>query len=137
MNQDSEHLRLLSIFHYVVAGLAALFSFFPLFYAGMGWLLLYAAHQPATPGESPPPEAVGWIFIAVGTLWALFSFAVALFIFLAGRALSQRRRYWFAFVIACIECVFLPFGTILGVFTIIVLSRESTKQLFEPSPVQT
>jgi hypothetical protein len=67
----------------------------------------------------------------------LFSFVFALFIFLAGRALAKRRRYWFAFVIACIECIFLPFGTILGVFTIIVLSRESTKQLFEPSPVQT
>jgi hypothetical protein len=40
MNQDSEHLRLLSIFHYVVAGVAALFSFFPLFYVGMGSLLL-------------------------------------------------------------------------------------------------
>jgi hypothetical protein len=31
---------------------------------------------------------------------------------------------------ACIECLFLPFGTILGVFTIIVLSRESVKELF-------
>jgi hypothetical protein len=30
MNQDKEHLRLLAIFHYVVAGLAALLSFFPL-----------------------------------------------------------------------------------------------------------
>jgi hypothetical protein len=40
-------------------------------------------------------------------------------------------------VIACIECIFLPFGTILGVSTIIVLSHESTKQLFEPSPIQT
>jgi uncharacterized membrane protein YuzA (DUF378 family) len=30
MNQDAEHLRLLSIFHYIVGGLAALFSFFPL-----------------------------------------------------------------------------------------------------------
>ena len=26
---------------------------------------------------------------------------------------------------ACIECLFIPFGTILGVFTIVVLSRES------------
>jgi hypothetical protein len=32
MDQDTEQLRLLSIFHYIVAGLAALFSFFPLLY---------------------------------------------------------------------------------------------------------
>jgi hypothetical protein len=30
-------------------------------------------------------------------------------------------------VVACIECIFVPFGTILGVFTLIVLSRESAK----------
>jgi hypothetical protein len=34
MSQDSEHLQLLAIFHYVVAGLAALLSFLPLFYSG-------------------------------------------------------------------------------------------------------
>ena len=28
------------------------------------------------------------------------------------------------------ECLFILFGTILGVFTVIVLSRESVKNLF-------
>ncbi|PYI82572.1 MAG: hypothetical protein DMF09_14100 [Verrucomicrobia bacterium] len=54
----------------------------------------------------------------------------ALFLTFAGRSLSRRKHYWFAFVVACIECIFIPFGTILGVFTIIVLSRESVKTLF-------
>jgi hypothetical protein len=40
MSQDSEHLQLLAIFHYVVAGLAALLSFLPLFYSGIGGFLL-------------------------------------------------------------------------------------------------
>jgi hypothetical protein len=39
MNQESEHLRLLAIFHYVVAGLAALFSLFPLIYTTIGAIL--------------------------------------------------------------------------------------------------
>jgi hypothetical protein len=42
----------------------------------------------------------------------------------------KHTRYWFALTMACIECLFIPFGTILGVFTIIVLSRESVKELF-------
>ncbi|HJY52509.1 MAG TPA: hypothetical protein VKD89_00685 [Candidatus Udaeobacter sp.] len=46
MNQHAEHLQLLTIFHYVVAGLAALFSFFPLLYSLVGGFLLYAAHHP-------------------------------------------------------------------------------------------
>jgi hypothetical protein len=41
------------------------------------------------------------------------------------------------FVIACIECLFMPFGTILGVFTLIVLSRESVKKLFLSDPAST
>jgi hypothetical protein len=31
---------------------------------------------------------------------------------------------------ACIQCAFFPFGIVLGVFTIIVLSRESVKGVF-------
>ena len=45
MNQNEEHLRLLSIFHYIVAGLAALFSFFPLVYAGMCAFFIFASHH--------------------------------------------------------------------------------------------
>jgi hypothetical protein len=35
---------------------------------------------------------------------------------------------------ACIECMFMPFGTVLGVFTIIVFIRQSVKALFTPKP---
>jgi hypothetical protein len=55
---------------------------------------------------------------------------MAICILIAGRCLSRRKRYSFALVMACIECLFIPFGTILGVFTIIALSRQSVKALF-------
>jgi hypothetical protein len=32
--------------------------------------------------------------------------------------------------VACVSCVFMPIGTILGVFTILVLSRPSVKSAF-------
>jgi hypothetical protein len=31
---------------------------------------------------------------------------------------------------AGINCIFIPIGTVLGVFTIIVLTRDSVKELF-------
>ena len=134
MNQDREHLRLLAIFHYVVAGLAALFSFFPLLYTTVGAIFIFAARHPAAagpkPGEEPPPEFIGWILAIVGSLLFLLGVAIAICILIAGRSLAKRTRYWFALVVACIECLFIPFGTILGVFTIVVLSRESVKALF-------
>ena len=137
MNQDAEPLRLLSIFHYIVAGLAGLFAFFPLFYTTVGAILIFAArHGTPKPGEELPPEFVGWIFAVVGSLLCLLGIAIAICILVAGRSLAKHTRYWFAFIVACIECVFIPFGTILGVFTIIVLSRESVKTLFSTETTQ-
>ncbi len=131
MNQDKEHLRLLAIFHYVVAGLAALFSFFPLLYTTVGAIFIFAArHGTPKPGEELPPEFLGWIFVVLGLLLFLLGTAMAICILIAGRCLSRRKHYTFALVMACIECLFIPFGTILGVFTIIALSRESVKELF-------
>src|SRR6266481_8638815 len=126
VNQDEEHLRLLAIFHYIVAGLAALFSCFPLLYTGMGALFIWASQHPNPKqhGE-PPPEFLGWIFIGLGSFLFLLGMAMATWILMAGRSLDKRTRYWLAFIVACIECIFIPFGTILGVFTIIVLSRQS------------
>ena len=69
MNQDAEHLRLLSIFHYIVGGLAALFSFFPLLYTTVGAIFIFVArHGTPEPGQEPPPEFIGWIFAVIGSL---------------------------------------------------------------------
>jgi hypothetical protein len=137
MSQDREHLQLLAIFHYVVAGLAALFSFFPLLYTTVGAVFIFAArHGTAKPGEDLPPEFLGWIFAVLGSLLFLIGIAMAICILIAGRSLALRKRYSFAFVMACIECLFIPFGTILGAFTIVVLSRESVRGLFATANVQ-
>src|SRR5215471_20149647 len=130
MDRDTEQLNLLAIFHYVVGGLAALFSFFPLFYSVIGGFLLYAAAHPSLNNQEPPPAFLGWIFIVLGAVFFLAGVTMAICILIAGRCLCRRKRYSFTLVIACIECLFVPFGTILGVFTIVALSRESVKGLF-------
>ena len=137
MSQDREHLQLLAIFHYVVAGLAAVFSFFPLLYTTVGAIFIFAArHGTAKPGEDLPPEFLGWIFAVLGSVLFLIGIAMAICILMTGRSLALRKRHSFVLVVACIECLFIPFGTILGVFTIVVLSRESVRGLFSTAPVQ-
>jgi hypothetical protein len=137
MDRDTEQLNLLAIFHYLAAGLAALFSFFPLLYTAVGVTFIFAArHGTAKPGEELPPEFLGWIFAVLGLVLFVIGIAMAICIFIAGRSLGLRNRYSFALVIACIECLFVPFGTILGVFTIVALSRESVKALFSPQKRQ-
>ena len=137
MDRDTEQLNLLAIFHYVVAGFAALFSFFPLIYTAVGVIFISAArHGTAKPGQELPPEFLGWLFAALGALLFVIAVVMAICILIAGRSLAMRKRYSFALVIACIECLFVPFGTILGVFTIVALSRESVRTLFSKATAQ-
>jgi len=131
-SQDEQHLRLLSIFYYIVGGLTALVACFPLIHLGLGLAMLFSPEFfSGKPGEQPPPAIVGGLFICVGGLLFLVGQALAVSTIMSGRFLARRKRYWFVFVIACLQCALFPFGTVLGVFTIIVLSRESVKELFK------
>lgn len=123
---DLEHLRLLSIFHYVVGGLSALVALFPAIHLAMGiWMVSGTFPEP-----DPSMRGMGWFFIVIASTMILTGLTFAGLIVAAGRCLSRRTYYMFCLVIAAIECVFVPFGTVLGVFTIIVLQRPSVKQLF-------
>jgi hypothetical protein len=73
----------------------------------------------------------GWIFIIIGSGFILLGWAFAVCIICAGRYLALQVRYMFCMVMAAIECIFMPFGTVLGVFTIVVLARPSVKEMFE------
>jgi hypothetical protein len=131
MNQDQEHLRLLSIFHYVVGGVLGLCACFPVIHLIIGILALGGGLD----GHNRHPGAdvvVGLMFIVVALVVIVMGWALAVAVILAGRMLAQRRNHTYCLVVAAIECMFMPFGTVLGVFTIIVLIRPSVKALFEP-----
>ena len=132
MTKDEENLKLLSIFHYVVAGLAALFAIFPLMYVGMGAFMLCGKFD--VPHPDPVARPMGWVFIAIGTIFFLMGLVFVVCVALAGRYLSRRRHYNFCLVMAAVACAFMPFGTVSGVFTIIVLQKESVRQLFGRAP---
>jgi hypothetical protein len=131
MKQDEEHLRLLSIFHYVVAGLAALFALFPIFHLIFGIFMILAPQKFGGHGQEQPPLALmGWFFVIFASMFITLGWTIAALILTTGRFLARRRHYTFCLVMAGMECLFMPFGTVLGVFTILVLVRESVKQLF-------
>jgi hypothetical protein len=131
MTQDDEQLRLLSLFHYIVAGLAGLFSLFPIIHLVMGLFLVFGSESFFKDNHGqPPPTFIGWFFVIIASFFIICGLTFASLVLTAGRFLAKRRHYTFCFVMAGIECIFMPFGTVLGVFTIIVLSRESVKKLF-------
>ena len=133
MTQDEEHLRLLSIFHYIVGGFSGLFALIPIAYLVFGLLFIYSPEKLANSG-APPPAFFGWIFVVFGAFCTLVGLVFAAMIITAGRFLSKRKNHLFCLIIAGLQCAIFPFGTALGVFTIIVLLRESVKQLFTAKP---
>ena len=126
--QDAEHLRLLSIFHYVVAGLAALFACLPVFHLIVGLLMLTGVGEFG--GQEPFVPLVGCFIVAFASFFILAGWTFAVCLALAGSFLAKRRHYTFCLVMAALACMFSPFGTVLGVFTIVVLVRESVREIF-------
>jgi len=136
MNRDAEHLRLLSIFHYVLAGLTALFACIPVLHVVLGFLMAFAPQVfDGRHGHDTPPAILGVLFMAFGGLAIAIGWASAVLLFLGGRFLAARKHPTFCFVVACVSCLWMPLGTVLGVFTIVVLSRDSVKGLFATQPV--
>lgn len=125
--QDLEHLRLLSIFHYVAGGMLALFACIGFIYIVMGIGISLA---PQRGSGGPPPAVFGVLFSLLGGGFVLLGWSVAALLILAGRSLAQHRRYPFCFAMAIVACLWMPLGTVLGVFTIIVLTRPTVQALF-------
>ena len=131
MNKDLDQLRLLSIFHYVLAGLCIFPLLYGVFYMVIGIFAgAMIASAPNTNDSGPPAVLFGGIFVIIGLFIVIVSLTIGFLIFKSGRNLSKQTGYTFCFVIACISCVFMPFGTILGIFTLIVLSRDTVKAIF-------
>ncbi len=165
--RDSEHLRLLSIFHYIVGGLAILFSCFFIFYIFFGAMILsqprffetparslpsFSPTPAASPDETPdepavatptphpthrtrtsgdaPPAFIGYLLVGIGSAVVLFGWTVGALLIYSGLGLAQRKRRVFSMVMAALSCLQIPFGTILGVFTLVVLQRPTVRALY-------
>src|SRR4051812_15856657 len=128
---DSDHLNLLSIFHFVGAGFAVLGILFLLaHYAFLHTIFENSKIWANQKGGPPPAEffAVFKWFYLVGGIWFAVS---AILNVLSGLFLRARKHRTFSMIVAGINCLHMPLGTVPGVFTIIVLVRDSVRHLYE------
>jgi len=130
VNEDAQHLRYLTIGHYTCAAIVALFACFPLIHFSVGLIFLLKPPAPQD-GEQFPAQLFGLMFALIGGAAVLCGWAFAALIFVAGRLLAARKRHTFCIVVAALCCAFFPFGTALGVFTILVLTRPTVKAMFQ------
>ena len=73
----------------------------------------------------------GETFVIMGGSFFLIGQAISICIIVSGRYINQTKGYMFSFITACMMCISFPFGTALGIFTIIVLSRDSVKKRYD------
>lgn len=131
--QDSSHLNLLGIFHWVFAGLALL---------GVVGLLIHRHFMRLLASGVPPFDTISArerndmevfldifeaFYIAFGALLVV-AFVVNI---LSGMFLRGSRNRLFSLIVAGVNCLNVPLGTALGVFTIMVLIRPSVVERYE------
>lgn len=123
--RDDEHLNLLAVFHFVLGGFALLgVGFIVVHYSIMGFFF----NNPAMWKEAksgPPPQEIFQIFVWIYLLMAVIFVAMGAMNIMSGMFLRKKKNKMFSMVVAGINCLQFPFGTALGVFTIIVLQRAS------------
>ena len=135
-SRDNEHLALLSTFHFVGVGLAV---------AGIGMLYGHYAlfHSLTSKPNLWPPKGVPPLPVDLFTLmkWVYVVMAIGIACSGALNLLSalflRARRHWtFSLVVAGLNCLYTPLGTVLGIFTIVVLVRDSVRDLYRAEPEQ-
>jgi len=129
---DEEHLRLLSIGHYITGGFCIAFASIFIFHL---ILILVAALNPemfSGPGQSPQgsPDGMMKIFALVIGMIIVAGWTFGGLTIYVGRCIKRRIHRTLTLVVACLNVMFIPFGTILGVFALIVLSRPNVKRLY-------
>lgn len=124
---NNDKLRILSICWYVVAGLVYVCGSVPLIHVALGGALATGA---LSGGPNPPPAWIGFLFMAIGIIAITITYSLATAMVFAGRFLQARKNWTFILVVSAISCLQMPFGTIMGVLTIITLMDESVKVEF-------
>lgn len=136
MEQTEKYLNILGAFHFVVAGIIALVACFPLLHLSFGIAML--ADPAFPPPDADVPGAFGMMFrlmplffIVVPGIIIVGGWAFAAAVAFAGFSLLQRRRHTYCLVMGGVECAFTPFGTVLGVLTLLLLMRPEVRARFD------
>lgn len=131
MSENENNLRMLSIGYYIVAGLTFLIASLPILHIVMGILIIQG--KMAGQGSGEMQRYVGWLFLFFGSAAITFGWAQAICTLIAGLYIKNHKCHTFCVVVAAINCMFMPFGTILGVFSLLVLLKPEVRQLFNSS----
>lgn len=139
--RDRDQLRLLALGHRVVGAVTAVAASFPLLHVTIGLTMIFAPDAFGEGGD-PPPPFFGVLFTVIPALMIAVGWALAIATWRTAKKVERRESWTRCAVVAGLNCLMMPFGTVLGVFSLIVLNRPSVRRAFgeaaaggEPEPV--
>jgi len=116
--KDWDRLRILSYCHCGWAMILAVFG------------CLFLVTMAFVPRREPPAFFGIWFTTPGGKIViAIWIFAACSF--LAGWLLAVRKQYLFCIALGSVSCIMVPFGTVLGVYTLMVLLRQGVRPSFD------
>jgi hypothetical protein len=134
MEKDLEHLKLLGIFHYIWGALSLIGGLFlGAYFVVIGVVLMTNPSTTSTTEESGSTGVVGGVMIGIGVIAFLIVVVYGILTLMAGGKYRKHQGgYWFLFILAIITLIIggIP-GIVLGIFSLIVLSRPAVKALFK------
>jgi len=131
---DNEHLKLLSMFHYIYAGIILAYAFFIilqfifLFY----FLELFIRNSPFntfTSNNEFDPMIFKFILF-IGIAFFIIMLTIGILEIVSGKFIKARKHRTFSYIIAILNLLSIPYGSILGIITLTVLGRNSIKEMY-------
>jgi len=132
----NDRLRLLSLAFYISGAIGVVFVSFLLIhlalFTGFSFIPESAWMNSSQSTHQEPPPAIffriaavviGLIIISGWTLGGLTAYA--------GRCIARRENRIFVLIMAAINCIWIPYGTLLGIVTFTFLSTPSAKDAFK------
>lgn len=137
LQQSENNLKILRVFHYVYAGLTLLgLVFLVIHYLFMNSIMSAMPTEfPDVEGGGPAPEMPDMegmlgMFVWFYVFGALICLAVGIGNVISANFLGKKQSKIFSMVVAGVNCLNIPLGTILGVFTFVVLMKPATQVLY-------
>ncbi len=126
LKADRAHLRILALCYTWVAFLLGLAVIAAVWYLMIGILIVAGVMGQPGPGE----VRGGVALIVLSPLAGAAFWTLARYVIVAARSLKGLKRYKYCMITAALFCALPPLGTALGLCTILVLLRDSVKELF-------
>lgn len=125
----SKNLRAIEVLHYVYGALTCFCGLFLLLVVALGGFL--GSNWMMENASEAPPRWLGPMLSGIGMGLFFFAEAIGILNIYSGRCIARRKHRTLSMVVAAFDCLSIPLGLILGIFTLVTLSDAEVKREYE------